>query len=317
VFSSERAVSEDDIFKCSKRLDVKAGIDCEQNVIIHVIPVRYILDGEKEAADPLGEIAGELKILYHIVTVEREAHESALRLLSECDLEPAGIVSGAYASALSVLNEKEKRAGALVLDMGKSRISAGIFFGGNFVHGFELPLGGDYVTGHIGKHAGVMAADAERLKLKYGAVLPEAVDFSEYIAAAGADGSEVSISKAGVLGIARPVLKLVFEVAKGYVSDNDFAAFVKRVVLTGGGANMAGAADAAGEVFGLPARIGLPGKIAGLDDKHAGPEYSVLAGLFLFNLTRAPDAWRYEEEARAGGENGLWGRIKKFIRDNF
>ncbi|MDR2098824.1 MAG: cell division protein FtsA [Rickettsiales bacterium] len=317
AFSSCRTVVEDDIFKCSKRLDVKGSIDCDRNVILHVIPARYVLDGERAVADPIGKEARELKILYHIVTADRDAYDDAAAAVSECNLEIEDAVSPAYAGALAVLSEAEKRAGAMLLDIGKSRLTAGIFAGGNFIHGFEMPIAGDYVTGRLCKHMEIGFAEAERLKLKYGAAPPEAVDFSEYANAADAEGAERSFSKADVLNVVRPVMGMVFEVVRKYVADNDFSAFVKRVALTGGGANMAGISGIASEVFGLPARVGAARRPDGTEEKYALPEYAALFGLVMFSFTRAPAARRYWGRSEEGHGNGAWGRLKKFVRDNF
>ena len=56
----------------------------------------------------------------------------------------------------------------------------------------------------------------------------------------------------------------------------------QQVVLTGGGAELAGLADFAQGALGRPVRIGRPQALKGLPDAHATPGFSTLAGLVLY-----------------------------------
>ena len=54
------------------------------------------------------------------------------------------------------------------------------------------------------------------------------------------------------------------------------------MVLTGGGAELAGLADYAQAALGKPVRIGRPPRCAGLPEAHAKPGFATLAGLVLY-----------------------------------
>ena len=54
------------------------------------------------------------------------------------------------------------------------------------------------------------------------------------------------------------------------------------VVLTGGGAELAGLADFAQGALGKPVRIGKPQHVKGLAEAHATPGFSTLSGLVLY-----------------------------------
>jgi cell division protein FtsA len=51
------------------------------------------------------------------------------------------------------------------------------------------------------------------------------------------------------------------------------------VVMTGGGAQLQGSAYLATQFFGVPARVGGPGKLPGLPQAFTRPEYSTAVGL--------------------------------------
>ena len=307
-FGRAKEVSEGDIEKCSRRLDIRGAIDSDRREIAHVVPARCMLDGKGVDGNPVGRTAGELRILYHIVSADRERLESVQSVLRSCNLPAKAAVASAYAAGLACLSEEEKRCGAMALDIGKSQISAGIFLGGGFIYGFSLPVGGDYVTNHIAKSTGASAAQAERAKMLCGAAPPDSRDFSEYIEFAG-EGAERSITRADMQGVARPVVRLGFDIVAQYAHSKDVMRFVKKIVLAGGGANMDGIAAIAGEAFGLPARAGRPRILNGLGEKYAMPEYAAVLGLAEYVRARSPES-RLAEEAPAES----WSRrAKKFL----
>ena len=55
-----------------------------------------------------------------------------------------------------------------------------------------------------------------------------------------------------------------------------------QVVITGGGAELAGLADYAQSALGKPVRVGKPPHLTGLAEAHATPGFSTLAGLVLY-----------------------------------
>ena len=60
------------------------------------------------------------------------------------------------------------------------------------------------------------------------------------------------------------------------------AAQGRQVVLTGGGAELAGLADYAQAALGKPVRIGRPPQLKGLPEAHGVPGFATLAGLVLY-----------------------------------
>ncbi|MDR1477035.1 MAG: cell division protein FtsA [Rickettsiales bacterium] len=308
-FGRAKDIGAEDIEKCSHRLAARDAVDLDRDEIVHVIPVRYVLDDAREEGDPIGIAASKLKILYHVVSADRRSLDDVLSAVRNCNLDVADVVAPAYAAGLGCLRRDEMRAGCMALDIGKSKISAGVFLRGNFICGFSLPLGGDYITNRIAASAGVGTAEAERAKLAYGAAAPESSDFSEYVEISGARGEE-SVLKADMLGVARPVVRLGFEVAAKYAEDNDLARYVKSVVLCGGGANMKGAASVANEAFGLPVRVGGSYELGGLGEKDARTEYAAAAGLVKYRMSKSPSVW---QRPAPPAPSGAYAMVKKFL----
>jgi cell division protein FtsA len=92
------------------------------------------------------------------------------------------------------------------------------------------------------------------------------------------------------------------------------------VVLTGGGAELAGLADYAQGALGKPVRIGKPQHLKGLAEAHATPGFSTLAGLVLYAAADPIDIRavgpRYTDTIRIAGM-GLAGRLVRAVREYF
>jgi cell division protein FtsA len=92
------------------------------------------------------------------------------------------------------------------------------------------------------------------------------------------------------------------------------------VVLTGGGAELAGIADYAQAALGRPVRIGKPQHVKGLAEAHATPGFSTLAGLVLYAAADPIDIRaigpRHQTTIRAVGA-GLAERLIRAVREYF
>ncbi|HKB28621.1 MAG TPA: hypothetical protein VKC59_06325, partial [Candidatus Limnocylindrales bacterium] len=87
------------------------------------------------------------------------------------------------------------------------------------------------------------------------------------------------------------------------------------IVLTGGGAQLAGLAELGRDVLAMPVRIVSPTGVGGLIDSIMTPAYSTAIGLLQWGATMLDegDAGRFES-APAGG---LLGRLRDAIRGMF
>jgi cell division protein FtsA len=81
------------------------------------------------------------------------------------------------------------------------------------------------------------------------------------------------------------------------------------VVLTGGGALLAGLEPIAEDVFGLPVRLGTPNTVGGLTDAMAQPQYATAIGLVLFGASEDGDG----ELTRRRGSLAF--RVQKWLAD--
>ncbi|HSM53034.1 MAG TPA: cell division protein FtsA, partial [Erythrobacter sp.] len=93
-----------------------------------------------------------------------------------------------------------------------------------------------------------------------------------------------------------------------------------QVVITGGGAELAGLAEFAQGALGMPVRIGRPPALTGLPEAHATPGFATLAGLCLYAADDPVDIRSIGEPSapitRLGGALGL-SRLWRALKEGF
>jgi cell division protein FtsA len=96
------------------------------------------------------------------------------------------------------------------------------------------------------------------------------------------------------------------------------------VVITGGGAMLSGVVELAGDIFRMPARLGLPIRFAnlgGLVDEYRSPVYATAIGLVLEGDKRENDDETEREpvlrplSSAKRNAPGFWVRLKDWIKD--
>jgi cell division protein FtsA len=92
------------------------------------------------------------------------------------------------------------------------------------------------------------------------------------------------------------------------------------VVVTGGGAELAGLADFAQAALGKPVRIGRAPQLKGLAEAHATPGFATLAGLILYAAADPIDIRaigpKHQPVIRYTGF-GLFSRVVRAMREYF
>lgn len=317
----EKNITFKDIEHCTKRIPIQKRINIDDYSVIHIIPIKYIIDGKKEVVNPLNLSASTLKIIYHIIVVDSLMMNDVIDAVKKTNLKVKDVVANSYASGLSSLVDDDRRVGSMIIDIGKSSVSVGVFFENNFIYTFSSPIGGDYITNYICKNTNIKFDEAERIKKKYGAVKPLPIDYSEVInvSVISDNGEEESVDmvKSDILNIIYPVVKMSFSVIKKYIEDKNFTPFVNRIIITGGGALIENVKGVAEEVFELPVRVAKPTKLDGLNEEYVNVSNATLIGLFLFNFYKSSSALKLNSEIEFERDNSLFGKIRKFINDNF
>ncbi len=316
----ERKITDADIKKCTSNLSLNQTVNFDKETLVHVIPVEYIIDNNRVVDNPEGNFAKSLVIRYHIITVDSGMYSSLIKIFNSLNLNVRKVVASAYASSLSSLIDDDRQVGTLLIDIGKSTMSVAIFIDDKLCYNYSFPLGGDAITNTISKQMNVRFSEAERLKIRYGAKPPMALDFSDYInvymIGDNGENDEREILKSDYLTVSSNATRSLFLIIKKYFEQEKVLSYINRVVVTGGGSKLSGIKDIISEVFSCPVRCAKPVKQEELSENFDDANYATLVGLFLFyKLKSVTD---YTDFSLEGTERkNVFDRFMKFWMENF
>lgn len=281
--------------------------------VLHVLPQEYRVDGQHGIRDPYGMAGMRLEAEVYIVTASAVACTNLRKAISRAGYGVQAFVHEPLATAQAVVTEEEKEVGVALVDLGGSTTELAVFRDGKTRHLATIPWGGTAVTNDLARGLALPYAEAERAKEKYGAAFAQHVDPREMVELPGASpGQQRQVSRELIAHIIEQrldeILGLVWrEVERSGESDQLGAG----VVLTGGGAQLAGTLDVAQHAFGTTVRVGTPGdNLYGLVDSIRRPKFATATGLVIYgaNLTG---------RAAAGTGSGVLGRLAGWVKEFF
>ncbi|MEL6316597.1 MAG: cell division FtsA domain-containing protein, partial [Pseudomonadota bacterium] len=207
--------------------------------------------------------------------------------------------------------------GVACVDLGGGVTSLAMFLRGDLVFADLVRAGGAHVTLDVARRLSLTVAEAERLKtLEGSASALDAGSESEVELTREARrlrGGE-PITRAELCAVVRPRVEDTLRLARDRLAQAGFFHLpTRRVVLTGGGAELGGLLHAAREVFGPHVRLGRPIHLRGLPAECAGPAYAAAAGLAQYALNADQEVWdqvKMPKAAARGGLGGFWRWLK-------
>lgn len=280
----QRPITQDDI---DRALETAHNIDLPANrQVLHVLPRYYILDGQDRVRNPLGMYAQRLDVEAHVIT----GSLSAVQNLSKC-VEGAGVqvdklVLSSLASAQAVLEEEEKRQGAVLVDIGGGTSDIAIFVDGGVYHTAILPVGGYHLTHDLVAGLRAPYSAAEAAKTLHAHAIPSTInpdDMVEIEAFGHERRKAVSRRRLCEIVQARTeeILELIFMEVRRAGYDERISA---GMVITGGCARLPGIDILAEEVLRMPVRVGAPRGLYGLSDTLSSPAYATSVGLIQWAI---------------------------------
>ncbi|WP_333653436.1 cell division protein FtsA [Dissulfurispira sp.] len=244
--------------------DVERAIDSASAVyvpldreILHVLPTDFILDGQDGIKDPVGMAGVRLEVKVYIVTGAVASVQNLLKCCERAGLEVVDIVLQPLASAEATLNNDERDMGIALVDIGGGTTDIAIYREGWLRHTAVLGIGGNHFTNDISVGLRLPFNEAERVKKRYGSIVPE-IDNAE-VDVVAIDGQVRGIPRKYITEILQPRCEELLELVRQEihaVHNNGIA--VSGVVLTGGSSLLSGFDRMAEAILSMPVRIGYP-----------------------------------------------------------
>ena len=257
--------------------------------IIDVIRQDTYVDGEL-ASNPVGMLGNKIEANFHVIIGQTSAAKNIVKCIQSAGLEMDYMILEPIASAQAVLDEEEKDAGVVLVDIGGGTTDIAIFKNKKIQHTAVIPFGGNIITEDICTGCSIIKHYAEEVKVKFGSALASENRDDEVVSIPGIRGREPKeISFKNLAHIIQARLEEIFELVNYEIqkakSENQLIA---GIVLTGGGALMKHIQQLAEFKTGLEVRIGYPNEHLNKNTmkEMSSPMYSTGIGIVIETIAR-------------------------------
>jgi cell division protein FtsA len=309
--------------------------------VLHAQPAHYTLDGAHGVANPRGLHAERLGVDIHVMLADGAPVRNLTEAVQNAHLQVDGVVAAPLAAGHACLSPEERELGVALVEIGAEITNVAVFAGGMLLGLHALPMGSGSITDAIASSFGIRRSQAERLKCVAGSAVASPADHRELIPVSppgeGGDGAPVGPLARGaddknrilraelVAVVTQQLAVLTGEVGKALKGMGFTGPRAGQVVLTGGGAELAGIADFMQGALGQAVRLGRPSQLPGMPEAHHAPGFATLAGLCLYAADDPVDIRAvgtngggvYRAFTRESGVGALTARLFRALREYF
>ena len=275
--------------------------------LLDIVDQDFILDGRGGISAPQGMAGSVLKLNTLQIHADRNRIQDARTAADAAHLEIREPLFAVTCAADAVLEDHEKKHGALVIDLGGGSTGYTFYCDGYVVSCGVIGIGGDHVTNDIAHAFQTTNAQAEGMKIgAASAIIRPADGDSARVRVEQGENTLMdnrTISRRALDTVVNARLMELFTVIRETLEDQDILHRLHSgVVLTGGGARLRDIDTLAEQMLGASVRIGRPLHVDGLDDVEFPAAYAAVAGALLYASRN------FEEKSLFGG---LFGRLFK------
>ena len=272
-------VSQSDVDELYARME-KVSAPSDDEVILERIPQNFVVDGNKEVPNAVGAFGKSLSSTFNFILSLRTPIQRLTNAALKLGIKPLAIHINPLVTAETLLETDEKEEGIAVVDMGSDVTDLTIYYNNVVRYVASIPIGSNAINNDI-RSLSIPEKWVEKMKVKYGNAVAANVNEEAGISYNTAKGKKVILQcnlAAAIEARVRDIADLVIEEIKcaGYDRKLPYG-----IVLTGGGANLEGIADAFTKHTGIDTRIGVPDMVVDEESTEMvdGPEYATIVGL--------------------------------------
>ena len=289
--------------------------------LIHCLPVGFAIDGNQRIRDPRGMFGERLRVSFHRINAAPGPVRNLRNCVARCHLDIEEVVVSPYAAGLSCLVQDEKDLGVTLIDMGGGTTTVAVFYDNQVVFADSIPVGGGHVTNDVARGLSTPLVHAERMKILYGSAVWSQSDDNEVmdVPLVGEDNHNHPnhVPRSILTGIIRPRIEETFELVRERLEINGFDRISgRRLVLTGGAAQLHGIPDLAALVLEKQVRVGRPLRISGLAEATSGPAFSTCAGLLRYGIEKFAGTIN-DTQVNENSRGGRIARIGQWLKESF
>ena len=302
--------------------DVRRVLDAAKAVtmpkdteLIHLLPQGFIVDDQPGIKEPIGISGVRLEAEVYIVTGAVTAAQNVYKSVNQAGRRIKELVLQPLASSYAVCSPDETELGVAVVDIGGGTTDIALFFEGALRYIAVVGLGGRNVTNDVAIGLSTPLDQAEQIKKEHGCSFLSMVDDKEKIQVPMIGGRPPKEVPKGLLSsIIQPRMEEIFNFTLREIRRSDYAELLPAgIILTGGGAMLEGSTQQVEQVFGMPAKIGMPQGVTGLADAIQSPIYSTAVGLLHYSVSRADD--KIQRDRYQLGPSGTFSKVKQWLNN--
>jgi len=312
-----REIGKDDIERVMEA--ARAIVIPMDRQILEVIPQNFIVDDQRGIRDPMGMIGVRLEAEVHIITCSGTGAQNIAKCVQRARFGVNDLILQSLAAARSALTTDEKELGVVLIDMGGGTTDVLVYSEGAPYSTATVAAGGTQVTNDISIIKNITFETAEKIKLEAGCCWEPYLEGDDDIIVPGVGGrAPLAIPKSQILEIIKPRMEEIFKMVREKLDKLSLPRPLGGgVVITGGGAQLPGAAELASEIFHLPVRVGAPLPVGGLVDEYRNPAYSTAVGLVLEAYERVKKSIVIPGEGGEEQSESLIGRLLEWFKKEF
>lgn len=259
----------------------------KERELLDIVDQDYMLDNLGGITSPKGMAGRVLKHNTLQIHADRDRLVDARTAAGDAHLEIREALFAATCAADAVLEDHEKKNGALVLDLGGGSTGYAVYIDGYPVSTGVIGVGGDHVTNDIAHAFQTTNAQAENMKMREASALIGGGDgASARVRVVQGDNALMdnrTVSRRALNTVVNARLLELMTVIRETLEDQDLLQRLHAgVVLTGGGARLRDIDALAQSALGANVRLGRPIHVDGFDDADFPPSFAAIAGTLLY-----------------------------------
>ena len=249
-------------------------------------PKAFLIDDDQEVDNPVGLKSKTLTLEAINTYVNKNVISNLNKAIGLCHLTVNQFYITPEINGISTMIKEERDLGAIIIDVGASLTSIGIYLNDSLIYSSFIKIGGIHITSDLVKGLGTVSEEAEKLKILHGsAEVNQLDDFKNIDVKIINEKGELtshSFPKSMLIGIIKPRVEEIFELIIEDLN-NSFPKYSKisKVIITGGTSNLYGISNIAKSYFESDIRIGKPIGLLNAPDTIQSPSFSCLVGLVL------------------------------------
>lgn len=256
----------------------------ENRIKLHTLQQYFQVDDMVNVTSPEGMAGEELRVDMLTIHGKRSTVDNFRKMVDDVPIECSDAVFNGLCAAMAVVNDEQKDAGVLVVDIGGGTTDF-VLYNDGFIHAAgSFAVGGDHVTNDIAVGLQIPTSQAVELKIREGSALTNLMERDHNIPLPASQGFSGRMVRAVTLNtIINARMEEIFSMVKDHIDQHcPNVPLSAGVLLTGGGAFLNGARDLGQKVFNVPCAHGKPFDVQGLPSAKEGPLYATHIGCIRY-----------------------------------